>query len=117
MRKTYFFNLGKRMGVIINDGNLRPLDVWLANGIRFGWSWVHCGGESSKTSAVLASCHPPDSITWTWSLTWQRTTPKSKFFHMEHRDKFGSQGPNYGISLPPVGYFHLSQQDRMPYNR
>ena len=37
-------------------------------GLNFKPRWVHCNGESSKTTIVLFSCHPLDSITWHWAI-------------------------------------------------
>ncbi len=46
--------------------------VKFSNGFRIGFNWVHGNGRTSKTSAVLASYHPPNSITWVWALYWNK---------------------------------------------
>ena len=38
------------------------------NGFHIGFNWMHGNGHSSKTAAVLAGYHHPNSITWRWSL-------------------------------------------------
>jgi len=44
--------------------------IYFSSGLSFGFSWVHCNGESSKSCAMLASYHPPNSITWRWAVYW-----------------------------------------------
>lgn len=45
----------------------------IGRALRVGFAWVYGGdGESSHTSAVLASYHHPASITWRWALYWNR---------------------------------------------
>lgn len=33
-------------------------------------AWVHCNGESSHSSVMLAAFHHPVSITWRWAIYW-----------------------------------------------
>ena len=40
--------------------------------LKFGFEWVHCNGETSKSSAILAWYHPVWSITWRWGIYWSR---------------------------------------------
>lgn len=52
---------------------LTNVHVTLAGlGLQLGPTWVHCSGESSKTSALLLAYHPRTSVTWIWGLYWER---------------------------------------------
>jgi len=43
------------------------------SGYWIGFKWLHGGdGWSSRSSAVLAARHHPDSITWQWAVYWQQ---------------------------------------------
>lgn len=80
-------------------------------GFWAGFQWVHCRGESSKTSALLASCHPRDSITWKWGVYWQRprkvfSLPGFKKWNVPNR-VCGS----YTLVLPIGGALTFSWQD------
>lgn len=44
----------------------------------FGFEWVHCNGESSRTSALVAARHPRASITWTFAVYVNRRSAQSK---------------------------------------
>lgn len=81
-------------------------------GFTFGFSWMHCNGESTRTTAVLASYHHPASITWRWSLSWSR--PRVWFrwpAYSFHRTPNGYN--SYSVGLPLVGGFMLSTQPHM----
>lgn len=50
---------------IFNGGTmyLQKFHGWqlcFSNGFSVGFAWVHCNGETSKRSAMLASFHPRD---------------------------------------------------------
>ncbi len=81
------------------------------NGLSIGFKWVHSNGESSKTSAVLASYHNPRSITWRWALYWGKPYKGTFKFFTKHLYPSG-----YGsrtITLPFIGIFILSTQESM----
>lgn len=83
------------------------------NGLNVGFSWVHCNGETSKRSAMLAGFHPPRSITWLWALYWIRPgklfcVPKITLW----KAPSGSTGTTT-LTLPILGGLSLSWQQAM----
>ena len=82
-----------------------------SNGFSMGFKWVHSNGESSKTSAVLAAYHHPNSITWRWALYWNkhyRLTFKILSW-CRYPDGHGSAT----LTLPFIGGLTLSTQAHM----
>jgi hypothetical protein len=76
------------------------------NGLSLGFSWTHGNGCSSKTSAMIASFHPPRSITWLWAVYWIKprwnTTPHATRGHR-----------SWSIGLPLLGSLMLITQAEM----
>lgn len=81
------------------------------NGLFIGWKWTFGNSGTSTDSAVIASYHRPDSITWRWALYWQRWKFHSwKLFQLWR----STNGNGYGwFSIPFVGTFSLSAQPHM----
>lgn len=84
------------------------------NGYSVGFNWVHGNGETSKTSAILAGFHHPDSITWRWALYWEKPALKTwrpSVYRWKPRPtaEYGSAG----IYLPLLGGLTLSWQAHM----
>jgi len=42
------------------------------NGVNIDLAWVHCNGETSYSTVIIASYHHPRSITWRWALYYAR---------------------------------------------
>ena len=42
-------------------------------GLFIGFHWVHCNGESSKTSACIASYQNPKKVMWRWAIYWAKS--------------------------------------------
>lgn len=76
----------------------------------FGWMWVHSNGDSSRTSACIASCHPPTSITWTWAMYYHK--PKKGW---RLRPGFHKTYNGWHLTTPLMGSFSFSRQE--PMNR
>ena len=96
--------------------------VRFANGFRVGWNWVHGNGETSKTSACIASYHNPRSLTWRWALyyyppkTLKRALRLPKICAGYGRWKFraGNSGSfSGGLVLPLAGTLWLDTQKSM----
>jgi hypothetical protein len=88
--------------------------VQLRSGLSVGFNWVHGNGQSSKTSAVLASYHPPSSLTWGWALYWMR--PRSVQVLPKVERWTPRPGSGYGsctVTLPFIGGFSVSWQPLM----
>jgi hypothetical protein len=86
-------------------------EIYLKRGLKFGFKWVHGGGFSSRTSAVLASWHPPSSITWRCALYWYKPGGSRPFsLQWQWRSKRTYHGI-YGFSLPLIGGFSLWTQE------
>ena len=84
------------------------------NGLSVGFHWVHCNGESSKRSAVIAAYHPPRSITWIWSLCWNKPVKFFRIPRIVHR-WYGTNGAgSVTLALPLVGGFTWNWQKEMP---
>lgn len=80
------------------------------NGLFLGFCWVHCNGEYSHSSAVLASYHHPRSITWRWALYWHKAgKPILKIITWNRLPSYGS----YTVTLPFVGSLRLVTQEHM----
>lgn len=98
---------------------IKNLKMWWA-GHKYGFWWVHCNGESSKTSAMLACYHHPQSITWRWALYWQLPKKKDEKIMSKsqlpipwiHRTKGGYGSVGTGI-FPFLGGLNLSWQQHM----
>lgn len=75
------------------------------NGFSVGFAWIHCNGESSKTSALIAAYHPTKSITWLWALDWSKPSswiPSAK-----------KLGKSAYVSLPVLGCISFRWQSPM----
>ena len=74
------------------------------NGLQLGFRWHHGGdGRSSKTTALLATYHHPDSITWRWVLVWSKPSRKAWLPSVDYRQ----------ISMPILGTLTWETQDHM----
>lgn len=82
-----------------------PFGWWI------GWAWTHCNGESSRTSALVISRHPRDSITWTSAVYVNKRGVQSKSWFAE-RNGFGNGHGGFAIGTP-VGGFRVAWQPRM----
>jgi len=85
-------------------------DIWkILKGFSMGLTWTYDGtGYSSKTNAVLAGYHHPDSITWRWALYWR----KNDWSHVSwrlHRHSYGS----FTLNLSVLGAFTFAWQPHM----
>ena len=71
------------------------------NGLSIGFDWVHNGRDaSSKSSALLASYHPPQDPQWRWALYWER----AQTFQLPKIRKWGTNRfGSMSIALPIVG--------------
>lgn len=78
-------------------------------GLFFGFQWVHGGGETTKSSALLASYHPPSSITWIWAFYWHR--PRKVF--SKPRFSYNRHTKSVFLTLPVGGGFCFARQNRM----
>jgi hypothetical protein len=78
-------------------------------GLKLGFTWVHCNGESSHSSACLLSFHHPLSITWRWALYWIRPRGIGKFTCSRWRPPNDEMG-SITFGLPFIGAFSLSWQ-------
>lgn len=86
----------------------KGLSARFKNGLAVGFNWVHSNGESSKTSALLASYHPPGQAAWRWAIYWYK--PKSL---LQKPTITNSKTNCYGrtsIHLPVVGGFSYAWQ-------
>lgn len=88
--------------------------VELASGLSIGFNWVHGNGQTSKTSAILAGYHHPDSITWRWALYWEkpaalRWLPRASVWRPQPDSAMGSRT----LVLPLVGSLCLRWQAHM----
>lgn len=84
-----------------------------SNGLNVGFTWVHCNGETSKSSAVLAAYHPPRSITWLWAVYWNKP---GVWFCLPRITGWGSPDKTIGsktVVLPIVGSLSLCWQQAM----
>lgn len=78
-------------------------------GFKIGWRWVFGGdGPPSRNSAIIASYHHPESITWRWALYWSRDTSGRAWARI-FRHEYGY----VQFSLPLVGGLRLSWQPHM----
>lgn len=82
----------------------------LPGGWWIGWAWTHCNGESSRTSALILSRHPSNSITWTFSLTVNRRAEQTKSWFAE-RWRLGSLR-QWSVGTP-LGGLSMHRQDFM----
>lgn len=82
-----------------------------SNGFSVGWSWVHGGGETTKTSAVIAAYHHPKSITWRWAIYYAppKTRPVNTFLAFGYAGNRGDRS----IMLGPFGRFTFAWQAHM----
>ena len=88
--------------------------VQFRNGLSLGFHWVHGNGETSKTSAILASYSPPWSLTWGWALYWDR--PQRPWRLPKVSRWAPAPGSGYGslsLMLPLVGGLSLKWQPLM----
>ena len=88
--------------------------IRFGSGLSVGFNWVHGNGRTSKTSAVLASYHHPESITWRWALDWVRPTkllvlPRVQHWKPNPQATMGS----FSILLPLIGAFAFRWQAHM----
>lgn len=84
-----------------------------SNGFSVGFAWVHCNGETSKRSAMLASFHPPRSVTWLWSVCWHKP---EKLLCPPEITRWQSPCASTGVktlTLPIVGSLSWSWQEAM----
>lgn len=86
------------------------------NGFHIGFNWMHGNGHSSKTAAVLAGYHHPNSITWRWSLQWIK--PNKHCWWKLKTSAWPEKGRRYttgsrSILLPLIGGFTVSWQQHM----
>lgn len=88
--------------------------VEFKNGLSLGFNWVHGNGETTKTSAALASYSPPWSLTWGWALYWER--PRSLVLLPKVSRWCPRPGSDYGslhLTLPLIGGFTVRWQPLM----
>lgn len=86
--------------------------IVFAGGFSIGFAWIHCGGETTKSSAILAAYHPPQSITWLWALDWTR--PARLLCHPAIRKWSAQNGSgSTTLVLPFIGSFTLRRQEPM----
>jgi hypothetical protein len=79
------------------------------NGFAIGFNWTHGNGSTTKTSAIIAGYHPPQSITWRWALYWNRPQKLFQFSASKRSRRYGY----FGITLPLIGGFKLNWQPYM----
>lgn len=93
------------------EGLVMRFKLWW-HGHKFNFVWVHCNGESSKTSATIASYHHPLSITWRWAIYWHKSQG-FKFYSPENWRSYGGYGKISTGIIPIFGGFSLSWQPHM----
>lgn len=87
------------------------LTLRFSNGLSVGWAWVHGNGETTKTSAVIAAYHRPDSITWRWALYY--APPKLRHIKEFLVFDYTSNRRDKSLMLGPLGRFSFAWQDHM----
>lgn len=86
------------------------------NGLSIGFSWVHCNGETTKRSAILAAYHPSRSITWLWCIYWERPAKifcAPTWWRWRPSDSAGNSTVTLTLTLPIVGSLSLRRQQAM----
>jgi len=96
IKESRFGRFLKRFGFYKTRLNVFTLIEF--KGFFLGFHWVHANGDSSYTSAVIASYHNPKKAMWKWALYWQSY---KRFYPII---KYG------GIGIPFIGIFYLSTQ-------
>jgi hypothetical protein len=80
-----------------------------SNGFSIGFNWIHGNGRTSKSSAVIAAYHHPNSITWRWALEWVKPKGLLPLFRAWGNKSYGS----VSFYLPVFGGFYLRWQQHM----
>ncbi|MCR4338624.1 MAG: hypothetical protein NUW01_01930 [Gemmatimonadaceae bacterium] len=82
-----------------------PLGWWI------GWTWTHCNGVSSHTSAIVLARHPRTSITWTFAAYVNRRAGQ----HRSWGFHWWSPPSGYGSAqvATPVGGLTIAWQPFM----
>ena len=94
---------------MIHISETRLINIISIKGFWAGFKWIHCNGETSKTSALIASYHHPKSITWRWSLSWsKKLSYDKKWLYYKNNN-----GVVFGFSLPIVGGLTILTQKHM----
>lgn len=84
--------------------------IELRNGLKLGFNWIHGNGKTSKTSAVIAAFHHPESITWRWALDWIKPV---KMFVLPSVRVWNKHSGSVNVTFPIVGGFTFRWQQHM----